>query len=51
MSGTTPEPRRPVAHVPGVVSVTIEIRHADGSLKREVFPGVFAAMEFLIDQP
>ena len=51
MSSTTPEPSRPVAHVPGVVSVTIEIRRADGSLKREVFPGVFAAMEFLIDQP
>jgi hypothetical protein len=31
--------------------VTIEIRRADGSVKREVLPGVLAALEFLVHQP
>lgn len=51
ITGSTVEPPPPVVHVPDVVSVTIEVRRADGSVTREVLPGVLAALEFLVRQP
>jgi hypothetical protein len=50
ITGTTVEPPPPVAHVPDVVSVTIEVRRADGSVTREVLSGVFEAVKFLANQ-
>jgi ATP-dependent Clp protease ATP-binding subunit ClpC len=49
--GVTGEPPRPETRVPDVVAVTIEIKRADGSVTREVFHGVLAALEYLARQP
>ena len=51
ITGTTVQPPPPVVRVPDVVSVTIEVRRADGSVKREVLPGMLAALEYLARQP
>ena len=51
IAGATPQAPPPVARIPEIVAVTIEIQRADGSAKREVFPSVYGAMEYLADQP
>jgi ATP-dependent Clp protease ATP-binding subunit ClpC len=51
ITGTTVEAPPPVVHVPDVVSVTIEVRRADGSVTRETLPSVLAALEYLVRQP
>ena len=51
ITGVTPEAPPPAIHVPDIVAITIEIQRADGSVKREVFPNMFAAVEYLARQP
>jgi len=51
ITGVTPEAPPPAIHVPDIVAITIEIQRADGSVKREVFHGVVAALEYLARQP
>jgi ATP-dependent Clp protease ATP-binding subunit ClpC len=47
IAGAPAEPVRAPAHAADVVSVTIEIKRADGSVTRERFSGVMEAMEHL----
>lgn len=51
ITGVTGESPRPTIRVPDIMSVTIEIKRADGSVTREVFPRPYEALEFLARQP
>lgn len=50
IAGAPAEPVRASTHAAEVVAVTIEIKRADGSVQRELFSGVAAAMEYLGNQ-
>jgi len=51
INGRPAEPPRPTIRVPDIVSVSIEIKRADGSVTREVFPRLGPAVEYLARQP
>jgi ATP-dependent Clp protease ATP-binding subunit ClpC len=50
LSGTPAEPVRASPDATDIVAVRIEVERADGSLQRELFPGVAAAMAYLANQ-
>jgi ATP-dependent Clp protease ATP-binding subunit ClpC len=50
LTGARAEPPLASARATEVVSVTVEARWSDGSVRREVFPSVAAAMEYLSSQ-
>jgi ATP-dependent Clp protease ATP-binding subunit ClpC len=48
IAGATPEAPPQGPSVPEIVAVTIEIQRANGSAEREVFPSVYAALQYLL---